>query len=57
MAEELKIELPEEQGVAEESTPEYSEIELEAIEHGWNPEGVEGKRNLSAEEFLDRPTV
>jgi hypothetical protein len=33
---------------------EYSEIELQAIEHGWNPEGVEGKRNLSAEEFMDR---
>lgn len=32
----------------------YSEIELEAIEQGWNPEGVEGKRNLTAEEFLDR---
>lgn len=54
MAEELKIEPTEEQDVAEESTPEYSEVELEAIEHGWNPEGVEGKRNLSAEEFLDR---
>ena len=33
---------------------EYSEVELQAIEHGWNPEGVEGKRNLSAEEFMDR---
>ena len=38
----------------EESTPEYSEIETEAMAHGWNPEGVEGKRNLSAEEFMDR---
>lgn len=37
-----------------EVAPEYSEVELEAIEQGWNPEGVEGKRNLSAEEFLDR---
>jgi hypothetical protein len=37
-----------------EPTPEYSEVELEAIEQGWNPEGVEGKRNLTAEEFLDR---
>jgi hypothetical protein len=35
-------------------TPEYSEIEQEAIDHGWNPEGVEGKKNLSAEEFMDR---
>lgn len=33
---------------------EYSEIELEAMQHGWKPEGVEGKRNLSAEEFMDR---
>ena len=33
---------------------DYSEVELEAIEQGWNPEGVEGKRNLTAEEFLDR---
>lgn len=41
---------------ADVSTPssEYSETELAAIERGWNPEGVEGKRNLSAEEFLDR---
>jgi len=34
--------------------PEYSEAEQVAIDKGWNPEGVEGKRNLSAEEFLDR---
>lgn len=33
---------------------EYSDIEQEAIAHGWNPEGVEGKRNLTAEEFMDR---
>ena len=33
---------------------QYSEIELEAIEHGWNPEGVEGRRTLTAEEFMDR---
>lgn len=33
---------------------EYSEVELEAIEHGWNPEGVEGRRTLTAEEFMDR---
>ena len=35
-----------------ESTP--SDIEAEAIAHGWRPEGVEGRRSLSAEEFLDR---
>ncbi len=34
--------------------PEYSEIEQDAIGKGWRPDGVEGKRNLSAEEFLDR---
>ena len=33
---------------------EYSPIEEEAIKHGWRPDGVEGKRNLSADEFLDR---
>ena len=38
----------------EESEQEHSEIELTAIEHGWNAEGVEGKLNLSAEEFMDR---
>ena len=34
--------------------PEYTEIEEKAISMGWNPEGVEGKKNLSAEEFVDR---
>lgn len=38
----------------EPEAPDYSEVEIEAMEHGWNPEGVEGKRNLSAEEFMDR---
>lgn len=33
---------------------QYTEIELEAMEQGWNPQGVEGKRSLTAEEFLDR---
>ena len=41
------------QEVADEGV-EYTEVELEAMEQGWTPEGVEGKRNLSAEEFLDR---
>ena len=40
--------------VVEETVAEYSETEQEAIDHGWNPEGVEGKKNLSAEEFMDR---
>jgi len=43
---------------AEEATEdvvtELSEEEQSAIEKGWNPEGVEGKKHLSAEEFLDR---
>ena len=38
-------------------TPEYSEIEQKAIEMGWNPDGVEGKRNLSPEEFVDRKAL
>ena len=33
---------------------ELSEIQQEAVAQGWNPEGAEGKRNLTAEEFLDR---
>jgi len=37
-----------------EEAPEYTEEELSAIDKGWSPEGVEGKKNLSAEEFLDR---
>lgn len=53
MSEELE-KIVEEELVEEEETPEYTETELKAIEKGWNPEGVEGKRNLSAEEFLDR---
>jgi len=31
-----------------------SDVEEMAVGMGWNPEGVEGKRNLSAEEFIDR---
>lgn len=34
--------------------PEPTEIEIEAASHGWNPEGVDGKLNLTAEEFMDR---
>lgn len=37
-----------------EQEPEYSEVELEAMQQGWKPTGVEGKRALTAEEFLDR---
>ena len=50
-------ELAEETSTEQKSTDEgveYTEAELEAIEHGWNPDGAEGKRNLSAEEFMDR---
>lgn len=38
----------------ESDEPQYSDIELEAIKAGWNPEGVQGKRSLTAEEYLDR---
>ena len=31
---------------------EYSPAEQDAMDKGWNPDGVEGKPNLSAEEFL-----
>lgn len=37
-----------------EESKEYSDIEKEAMSQGWNPEGVEGKRNLTPEEFVDR---
>lgn len=55
-AEEVKIDLSQfkEDASSEETTEEYSEVESQAMEHGWTPEGVEGKRNLTAEEFMDR---
>jgi len=34
-----------------------SEIKQEAAKHGWTEEGVEGKLNLSAEEFMDRQVL
>jgi hypothetical protein len=40
--------------LVEDPPPEYTETQQEAMDKGWNPEGVEGKRSLSAEEFLDR---
>ena len=51
--EEIKIDLEGGEEYVEES-PELSEIEQEATLHGWKPEGAEGKRTLSAEEFMDR---
>lgn len=33
---------------------DYTEVEQEAMLRGWKPEGVEGKPNLSAEEFMGR---
>jgi len=58
-AEELETVLETEEVVVEEvvEEPEYTEVEQEAISRGWNPEGVEGKRNLTAEEFLDRQPI
>lgn len=56
--EEIVLDIEEEETEVVEETsaeePEYSEIELQAMEHGWKPDGVEGKKNLTAEEFLDR---
>lgn len=40
--------------VEQEGGEEYSEAEQKALDKGWKPEGVEGKRNVSAEEFLDK---
>lgn len=42
---------------SDEGDSNYSELEQSAIDKGWNPEGVEGKRNLNAEEFLDRQSL
>lgn len=47
----------EEETPGEEETPEYTEAEQKAIDMGWNPEGVEGKRSVSAEEFIDRKSL
>lgn len=49
-----EIELEEPEVEEQEEAPEYSASEQEAMNMGWRPEGVEGKRNLTAEEFLDR---
>jgi len=39
--------------IQEESTDsELSDVEKEALEKGWNPKGIPGKRHKSAEEFL-----
>jgi len=40
--------------VLEEEVQEPTEEEVQATAKGWNPEGVEGKRTLTAEEFNDR---
>jgi len=50
----VKQEVPETSVESQVEGREYSEVEQEAIAQGWNPDGVEGKRTLSAEEFLDR---
>lgn len=51
---EFREDYEEEQEAEEQEEQQYSDVEIKAIEMGWNPEGVEGKRNLSAEEFVDR---
>jgi len=40
-----------------EEVAEVSEVEQKAIDMGWNPEGVDGKKNLSPEEFVDRKAL
>lgn len=50
--EEMEPDIPDTEEVVEDS--DYTDIEIEAMEHGWNPNGVEGKKNLSAEEYMDR---
>lgn len=42
------------QGSDENQEEEFSEVEQEAMSKGWSSEGVEGKPNLSAEEFVAR---
>jgi len=45
---------PLEGGKEEDQGPEFSEVEQDAMSKGWSPDGVEGKPNLSAEEFVAR---
>ena len=49
---EVELEVAEKEVV--DGVEDYSDVEVQAMEHGWNPEGIDGKRNLTAEEFLDR---
>ena len=45
------------EAVDNEEVQEFSEIEQKAIDMGWNPEGVEGKKNLTPDEFVDRKAL
>lgn len=56
MAEEDQEELEKDTDIDKEGEREYSDVEREAMERGWDPdfEGDETKRAISAEEFLDR---
>ena len=40
--------------IPNEEAPQLTDVEQKAMDHGWRPEGVEGKENLSAEEFMGR---
>ena len=51
MKDEVKAATTEEE-VVEPTEEDYTEAEQDAMDKGWNPEGVEGKPNLSADEFL-----
>jgi len=50
---------PEELEAGEEApeVEEPSEVEQQAVSMGWNPDGVDGKRNISAEEFVERSSL
>lgn len=56
MSEDLTVDVElvpvEDEVLVEEAIP--SEVEQEAMDKGWNPDGAEGRRNLSADEYLDR---
>jgi len=43
--------------IANNNDSQYTEIEQEALTHGWKPDGVEGKRNVGADEFMDKKSL
>lgn len=43
--------------IPNEDAPAYSQEEQQAMDMGWKPDGVEGKENLSAKEFIGRQPI